>query len=539
MSRTNIDYLFQVTTPSLDRSMISGARHDEQRPPFGDLLSRASTTPTTSTTPPRPEDRGNSLSQNGKPTAIPAQESPIANTNTSGEGADQSTDLSSESAGSTTSENEAVESSVTEHESNSEEKTEDNDAASEALDAIAAAVEPTVAKASAVGKTSEKTKLTESAAANSKALSEEQKSAAQQNTAGTKKARSGESRGAGIAQPAEGFSENDGEALAQTAQPEQLNTPVGASETKAAQTSKEKANSSGNRDGDRKATQATDGAEVASGDKPQNPHGEAIATKLDDQSNNKTKAESADRKKTSNLGTRVDNNTAPAPQAAEAIPATEQATASQVANVLVNTAQATAAAVEQANDAAATKTGTAKQESVTSFNNRLHPNNVTNKRAAEGMEAEDAPRIDPARFVGRIAKAFQAAQERGGVLQIRLSPPELGAMRMELTVKDGVMTASLETDNLAAKQVLLDNLPALRERLAEQNIRIDRFDVEVRREATDGQPDGRTMQDQQQTQQGQAGRRPTMTRTLETVSASPAIPMVPTPVTSSVINLVA
>jgi flagellar hook-length control protein FliK len=36
--------------------------------------------------------------------------------------------------------------------------------------------------------------------------------------------------------------------------------------------------------------------------------------------------------------------------------------------------------------------------------------------------------------------------------------------------------------------VLLDNLPALRERLAEQNVRIERFDVDVRGDASGGQP---------------------------------------------------
>jgi flagellar hook-length control protein FliK len=33
----------------------------------------------------------------------------------------------------------------------------------------------------------------------------------------------------------------------------------------------------------------------------------------------------------------------------------------------------------------------------------------------------------------------------------------------------------------------LDHLPALRDRLAEQNVRVERFDVDVRREGNDGQ----------------------------------------------------
>jgi flagellar hook-length control protein FliK len=96
-----------------------------------------------------------------------------------------------------------------------------------------------------------------------------------------------------------------------------------------------------------------------------------------------------------------------------------------------------------------------------------------------------------------VAKAFQTAQDRGGTLQLRLSPPELGALRIELNVKDGVMSASLQTENANARRLLLDHLPALRDRLAEQNIRVDRFDVDVRREGTGGQTDTRGSQQQQ------------------------------------------
>jgi flagellar hook-length control protein FliK len=57
---------------------------------------------------------------------------------------------------------------------------------------------------------------------------------------------------------------------------------------------------------------------------------------------------------------------------------------------------------------------------------------------------------------------------------------------LELSVKQGALTATIETDNSNARNVLLDNLPALRERLAEQNVRIERFDVDVRRDGDGG-----------------------------------------------------
>jgi flagellar hook-length control protein FliK len=102
-------------------------------------------------------------------------------------------------------------------------------------------------------------------------------------------------------------------------------------------------------------------------------------------------------------------------------------------------------------------------------------------------DAHEGPPVDPARFVGRVARAFQFAQERGGTLQLRLSPPELGSLKLELTVEKGVLHANLETESAAAKRLLLENLPALRDRLAEQNVRVERFDVDVRREDQNSQ----------------------------------------------------
>ena len=90
--------------------------------------------------------------------------------------------------------------------------------------------------------------------------------------------------------------------------------------------------------------------------------------------------------------------------------------------------------------------------------------------------------VDPARFVQRVANAFRNIDDQGGEIQLRLSPPELGSLKMEVTVRNGVMTARLEAENNTARSLLLDNLPALRERLSAQNIKVDRFDVDVRQD---------------------------------------------------------
>jgi flagellar hook-length control protein FliK len=71
-------------------------------------------------------------------------------------------------------------------------------------------------------------------------------------------------------------------------------------------------------------------------------------------------------------------------------------------------------------------------------------------------------------------------------MRLRLSPPELGSLQMQISVKQGALTASIQADNSTAQQVLLDSLPDLRERLAQQDIRIERFDVQVAGQGSGG-----------------------------------------------------
>jgi flagellar hook-length control protein FliK len=90
-----------------------------------------------------------------------------------------------------------------------------------------------------------------------------------------------------------------------------------------------------------------------------------------------------------------------------------------------------------------------------------------------------AAEIDSTRLLHRVARAFAAAAERQGEVTIRLSPPELGSLRLEARVVDGVLTARMQAETPEAQTTILENLSALRERLAEQGVRIERFDVDL------------------------------------------------------------
>jgi flagellar hook-length control protein FliK len=151
----------------------------------------------------------------------------------------------------------------------------------------------------------------------------------------------------------------------------------------------------------------------------------------------------------------------------------------------------------------------------------------TPRDAAPATEqtGNESSQIDRVRFVQRVARAFEALGDRGGTVRLRLSPPELGALRLEIAVRDGAMTAHLQADNPATRTLLLDNLPALRDRLAQQDIRIEQFHVDLMDQSAGGLSQQSPNQTQHQPSDG--GRRAPPARrpqTAETPRAAAAIP---------------
>jgi flagellar hook-length control protein FliK len=101
------------------------------------------------------------------------------------------------------------------------------------------------------------------------------------------------------------------------------------------------------------------------------------------------------------------------------------------------------------------------------------------RRGRQTSESTALGPSDQNRFLQRVLRAFDAARNRDGEVRLRLSPPELGSMRLEVRVQEGAIIARLEAETDAARNLLIDHLPALRDRLAEQGIRVDQFDVDL------------------------------------------------------------
>jgi len=66
----------------------------------------------------------------------------------------------------------------------------------------------------------------------------------------------------------------------------------------------------------------------------------------------------------------------------------------------------------------------------------------------------------------------------GGTMQLRLEPPDLGALQVTVQMRNGVMTAAFETSNEQATRMLSHSLNQLKTALETSGISVERMHVQ-------------------------------------------------------------
>ncbi len=99
--------------------------------------------------------------------------------------------------------------------------------------------------------------------------------------------------------------------------------------------------------------------------------------------------------------------------------------------------------------------------------------------ASETNETTEITQQERVRLVQRVARSFSRLGPDGGQVTLKLHPPQLGVLNVSIKIEGQTMTARLQTESSAARDVIVDNLPVLRERLSEHGIEVEKFQVEV------------------------------------------------------------
>ena len=114
-----------------------------------------------------------------------------------------------------------------------------------------------------------------------------------------------------------------------------------------------------------------------------------------------------------------------------------------------------------------------------------------------GLNAEDAP------TTGRVIRGLTAMlQQRGGSMTMRLDPPALGQLRVQMTIARGAVTAEFQPGTAEAQALLDRSIATLRSALESKGLTVERLTVHAAPSST---PTRETADDQSQ-QQNQSSR---------------------------------
>lgn len=118
-------------------------------------------------------------------------------------------------------------------------------------------------------------------------------------------------------------------------------------------------------------------------------------------------------------------------------------------------------------------------------NNISGSTSTTASRETTGSSRANLTPYQEAKLVQRVLRGIEQLGNGGGQVRIRLHPPELGTLQMTLKFEATQVTAQFEVENRVARDALLGNSQVLKDRLKEQGLEVQKFEVEVRSDVDD------------------------------------------------------
>ena len=79
-----------------------------------------------------------------------------------------------------------------------------------------------------------------------------------------------------------------------------------------------------------------------------------------------------------------------------------------------------------------------------------------------------------------LAQVRMMLQEGGGTARIQLEPPQLGELKLRLTITNDSIRLSVLTEKPVVAELFTRHLPELRQALELQGLQVERADVDVR-----------------------------------------------------------
>lgn len=115
--------------------------------------------------------------------------------------------------------------------------------------------------------------------------------------------------------------------------------------------------------------------------------------------------------------------------------------------------------------------------------------------APETLPHSAAPQLDPSSVdpnVARVARGLQSAlSQQGGTVALRLHPPELGVVRVEVEIDAGAVRARFIAEHESVRTLLTHQLQHLRQALQSQGLAVERLEVQTQTQHADAEAQAR------------------------------------------------
>jgi flagellar hook-length control protein FliK len=129
-------------------------------------------------------------------------------------------------------------------------------------------------------------------------------------------------------------------------------------------------------------------------------------------------------------------------------------------------------------DVSSEKSGTGQNRAIDVITS-VGENKASANRSATATKVSNGPKIESSEFLDRVSSAVQRAHTSGKQMKVRLNPPELGSLLVEVSTKDGVLTARMEVQTKGAQQAIMENLSQLKEAFVQSGNQIETIEVHV------------------------------------------------------------
>lgn len=98
--------------------------------------------------------------------------------------------------------------------------------------------------------------------------------------------------------------------------------------------------------------------------------------------------------------------------------------------------------------------------------------------------------LDKAGSIKELAEIVRGrVSQQHSNMVLKLDPPELGKVRIDVDLRQGMLTVRMEAESQAGKDALESRLTDLKHTLEQQGVRVDRMEIEYRPPVTHPQPD--------------------------------------------------